>query len=164
MRVKQLMTRDVKVCRAEDTLSRAAQLMWEHDCGCVPVIGTNGDGRLIGIITDRDIAMAAYTQGSPLSAIPVSTAMEREVLACHADDAINRAEALMRERKVRRLPVLDQHERLVGLLSLNDIVLEAQREAGSGPGAEVNAEELTETLAAVCRSRRDLISADSRVV
>ncbi len=44
MRVEQLMTRDVKVCRAEDTLSRAAQLMWEHDCGCVPVIGTNGDG------------------------------------------------------------------------------------------------------------------------
>jgi CBS-domain-containing membrane protein len=78
MRVEQLMTRDVKVCRAEDTLSRAAQLMWEHDCGCVPVIGTNGDGRLVGIITDRDIAMAAYTQGWPQSAIPVSTAMENK--------------------------------------------------------------------------------------
>jgi hypothetical protein len=60
--------------------------------------------------------------------------------------------------------VLDQHERLVGILSLNDIVLEAQREAGSGRGAEVNAVELTETLAAVCRPRRDLIFADSRVV
>ena len=161
MRVEQLMTRDVKVCRAEDTLSRAAQLMWEHDCGCVPVIGANGDGRLVGIITDRDIAMAAYTQGWPLSAIPVSTAMEKEVIACHTDDVINRAEALMRERKVRRLPVLDPDERLVGILSLNDIVLEAQREAGSERGPEVNAEELTETLAAVCRPRRDLISADS---
>ena len=110
MRVEQLMTRDVKVCRAEETLSRAAQLMWEHDCGCVPVTGTNGDGRLVGIITDRDIAMAAYTQGWPLSAIPVSTAMEKEVIACHADDVINRAEAFMRERKVRRLPVLDRNE------------------------------------------------------
>jgi CBS domain-containing protein len=161
MRVEKLMTRDVKVCRAEDTLSRAAQLMWEHDCGCVPVIGTNGDGRVVGIITDRDIAMAAYTQGWPLSAIPVSTAMEKEVISCHAEDQINRAEALMRDRKVRRLPVLDQDERLVGILSLNDIVLEAQRETGSGQRAEVNAEDLMETLAAVCRPRRDLISADS---
>ena len=164
MRVEQLMTRDVKVCRAEDTLSRATQLMWEHDCGCVPVIGTNGDGRLVGLITDRDIAMAVYTQGWPLSAILVSTAREKEVIACHADDAIKQAEALMRERKVRRLPVLDQHECLVGILSLNDIVLEAQREAGSGRRAEMNAEELTETLAAVCHPRRDLIYADSRVV
>jgi CBS domain-containing protein len=112
MRVEQLMTRDVKVCRADDMLSRAAQLMWEYDCGCLPVISTNGDGKLRGIITDRDIAMAAYIQGWPLSAIAVSSVISREVVACHVDDGISKAEALMRDHRVRRLPVLDRDQRL----------------------------------------------------
>jgi len=59
MKVEQLMTRDVKVCAESDTLNRAAELMWNSDCGCVPVISINGEGKVVGVITDRDIAMAA---------------------------------------------------------------------------------------------------------
>jgi CBS domain-containing protein len=150
MKVEQLMTRTVKVCRDSDTLNRAAQLMWESDCGFIPVISADGDGRIVGVITDRDIAIAAYTQGRDLAAIPVTTAMARKVLTCKASDGISQAEALMRDSQVRRLPVLDEKGNLVGVISLNDIAREAQREARSGGRAEVTEQAVAETLAAVC--------------
>lgn len=153
MKVEQLMTREVKVCNEADTLNRAAQLMWDSDCGCIPVISANGDGRLIGVVTDRDIAIAAYMQGKQLWAIPVGTAMAHEVIACHANDGVSQAEALMRDNRVRRLPVIDRNERLVGILSLNDIALEAQREAATGKRAEVTGEAVSETLASICQPR-----------
>ena len=80
MKVEQLMTRELSVCTVADTLNRAAELMWESDCGCILVIGANGDGQAVGVVTDRDIAMAAYTQGKELAAIPVATAMAHNVI------------------------------------------------------------------------------------
>jgi CBS domain-containing protein len=153
MKVEQLMTWDVKVCTDADTLNRAAQLMWEFDCGCIPVIHASGDGKVVGVVTDRDIAIAAYTQGKQLWAIPIASAMARNVIACHIDDGIAQAEALMRDNRVRRLPVLDRHERLAGIISLNDMAREAQRETTAGRRAEVTEEGVTETLKAVCQSR-----------
>jgi CBS domain-containing protein len=148
------MTCDVKVCTDADMLNRAAQLMWETDCGCIPVIHANGDGHVVGVVTDRDITMAAYTQGKQLWAIPVTSAMAHEVIACHASDGISQAEALMRDNRVRRLPVLDQHERLAGIISLNDIAREARREtAAAGGRPEVTQEAVTETLATICQPR-----------
>jgi CBS domain-containing protein len=153
MKVEQLMTCDVKVCTDTDTLNRAAQLMWEFDCGCILVIHANGDGRVVGVVTDRDIAMATYTQGKELWAIPITSAMAHEVIACHAGDGISQAEALMRDNRVRRLPVLDQHERLVGVISLNDLAREAQREMSAGRRVEVTEQGVTETLASICQPR-----------
>jgi CBS domain-containing protein len=161
MKVQQLMTRDVKVCTESDTLNRAAQLMWESDCGCIPVISANGDGSVVGVVTDRDIAMAAYAQGKQLWAIPVTTAMAHTVIACHANDGISQAEALMRDNQVRRLPVLDQNEHLAGVISLNDLAREAQRETSTGRRAEVTKDTVAETLASVCEPRpsRELAAA-----
>jgi CBS domain-containing protein len=153
VKVEQLMTCDVKVCADTDTLNRAAQLMWEFDCGCIPVIHANGDGRVVGVITDRDIAMAAYTQGKELWAIPITSAMEHNVIACHANDGISQAEALMRDNRVRRLPVLDQQGRLAGIISLNDLAREAQREMSAGRRVEVTGQGVAETLASVCQPR-----------
>lgn len=147
------MTCDVKVCTDADTLNRAAQLMWEFDCGCIPVIHANGDGHVVGVVTDRDLAMAAYTQGKQLWAIPITSAMAHNVIACHASDGISQAEALMRDNRVRRLPVLDQDERLAGIISLNDIAREARRETAAGRRVEVTDEGVTETLATVCQPR-----------
>ena len=142
------MTREVKACSQSDTLNRAAQLMWESDCGCIPVVSGNGDGKLVGVVTDRDIAMAAYIQAKQLWAIPVIEAMAQKVIVCRADDGISRAEALMRDNKVRRLPVLDQNERLVGILSLNDIAREAQRQSSAGKRAEITESSVAQTVAA----------------
>ena len=153
MKVEQLMTREVRICTESDTLNRAAQLMWECDCGLIPVTSTNGDGKVIGVVTDRDIAMAAYTQGKQLWVIPVTEAMAQKVFACHANDGISQAEALMRENQVRRLPVLDQNDLLVGILSLSDVAQEARREASAGKRAEVTEEAVAETLACVCQPR-----------
>jgi len=107
MKVEQLMTRNIEACKAHETLNRAAQIMWERDCGFIPVIASNGDGALIGVITDRDIAMATYIQGKPPLAIPLSRVMSRKPICCHVEDDIAQAEALMRTNQVRRLPVVD---------------------------------------------------------
>lgn len=132
MKVENLMTREIQVCKAHETLNRAAQIMWERDCGFIPVIASNGDGALVGVVTDRDIAMATYIQGKPPLAIPLSSVMTRKLVCCHVEDDIAKAETLMRTNQVRRLPVIDLSGHLVGVLSLNDIAREVQREKGAG--------------------------------
>jgi CBS-domain-containing membrane protein len=120
--------------------------MWEHDCGAIPVMGD--DDRIIGIVTDRDICMAAYTQGRPLYAIPVHDAMAKEVFTCRPDDSVEDAEHLMGEKQVRRLPVLDGAGQLVGMLSVGDIA----RELGASRRKGV-IRELVRSLAAICTPR-----------
>ena len=113
MKVEQLMTRNVTSCRASDPLNRAAEIMWKHDCGVVPVIAEgDGSGRVVGMLTDRDICMAAYTQGRPLAQIPVASAMSQHVYSCRASDAIAVALKVMETNQVHRLPVVDQNEQL----------------------------------------------------
>lgn len=137
-------------CRGEDTLSRAAQLMWEHDCGCVPVV--DWLDRAIGVITDRDVCMAAYTQGKALSEIPVSTACSRDVKACFADDSLEKAEQLMIEQQVRRLPVTNDESHLVGLLSLSDLARHVRFVSpAKGNGLGIGA--LSRVVEAVSRAR-----------
>ena len=154
MKVEQLMTRNVHTCRSNDGLQRAAELMWEHDCGVVPVIADgNGAARVVGMITDRDICMAAYTQGRRLADIPVATAMSREVFSCRPTDSLAVALKVMQTNQVHRLPVVDQQEHVVGVLSLADIAREAQHEHGS-TSAEVSDRVVAEALEAISTSRR----------
>lgn len=147
-RVDQLMSQPVYSCRATETLNAAAALMWDHDCGVVPVV--DDDGRLVGILTDRDICMAAYTQGRPIHEIRVDTVMTHEVHACRPDDPLARAEEAMQAHRVRRIPVVDADGHLVGLLSLNDLARECQR-SGAAQGARLQG--FARTLAAICRPR-----------
>jgi CBS-domain-containing membrane protein len=128
MKVEQLMTRNVQTCRAEDRLDQAAQIMWEHDCGVVPVVGGDGAARVVGMLTDRDICMAAYTQGRSLGDIPVGSAMSRQVCSLRPSDAIGVALKVMETNQVRRVPVVDQEDQVVGLLSIADLGREAQQE------------------------------------
>ena len=85
MNVSELMTHAPAVCTTSDHLTRAAQIMWERDCGAVPVI--DDAGKLAGIVTDRDICMAAYTQGRALHEIPVANAMSKSVFTIGPDAA-----------------------------------------------------------------------------
>ena len=86
MKVEQIMNRGVKTCGPQDSLNKAAQIMWEESCGAVPVV----DEQLnpIGFLTDRDICMAAYTQGKSLDALRVETAMARKVVSCEVEDEL----------------------------------------------------------------------------
>jgi CBS domain-containing protein len=146
MQIKEIMSHPAVTCPATSTLDQVARLMWEFDCGIIPVV--NDDGRLEGVVTDRDICMAAYTQGRALPAIAVTTAMARKTVAVHADDTVDQAEELMRASQVRRLPVLDEDGRPAGLVSLNDLARLAARARKSGVDRE-----LVQTLAAVCQPR-----------
>jgi CBS-domain-containing membrane protein len=94
--------------------------MWEHDCGALPVVTPRGS--VLGMVTDRDICMAAYTQGKSVWEIPVSTACSAHIHSVHPNDLIANAIELMRMHRVRRLAVLDRGRNLVGIVSVADIV------------------------------------------
>jgi CBS domain-containing protein len=127
MRVKNLMTKTVVTCRAADTLNDAARLMWEKDCGFLPVV--DQDFRLVGLITDRDICMAAYTQGVPLQKSAVESAMSRSPRCSSPEDDVEDAELLMRRYQVRRLPVVDREGRLCGVMTISDLARSSQTNA-----------------------------------
>lgn len=149
MRVEQLMTKQVRSCGPDDTLRHAAQLMWDNDCGCLPVCTDDGASRVVGIITDRDVCMSALFQGKPLDELRVSSAMAGQVQVCHSSDNLVDAERLMREARIRRLPVVDEQGTLIGMLSLADLACEAARERIT-PRQEVTGNEVSATLASIC--------------
>jgi CBS domain-containing protein len=146
--VSDLMTTAVRSCTTGDNLQRAAQIMWESDCGVVPVV--ESDGRLVGMITDRDICMAAYTQGKPLSHIGVFYAMAKEVHGVHDTDRVEAAEDLMRRVRVRRVPVLDRDGRLKGILSMNDLARHVRRSPVGRSASGLSTDRIAWTLAAIC--------------
>jgi CBS domain-containing protein len=144
------MTQNVHSCRPEDPLEYAVRIMWEHDVGAVTVV--DDGGRPIAMVTDRDACMGAYINGRPLSQIRVGDVMSKSLVLARATDSVTDAELVMREHQVRRLPVVDSHGRLIGLLSQNDLVREAARERES-PNKEITALEVTATLAAIGKPR-----------
>jgi CBS domain-containing protein len=153
VKVEQMMSRDVKVCRVGDTLQKPVQLMWEHDVGCVPVV--DDAGVLVGMVTDRDCVMAAYTQGRPLFEIPVGTVMASQIQTCVATDTLETAATVMKRAQVRRLPVVNKRRELVGIISLIDLSRAAERE----PNQRVREQFMYQvelTLAAVGKPREQM--------
>jgi CBS domain-containing protein len=145
MKVEEIMSTDLETCHPDHMLNCAAQIMWEHDCGVVPIV--DDESRVVGMITDRDICMAAYTQGRPLAEIPVSTACSRTVYTCALTDSVESAEALMRRAQVRRIPVVDEKRKLYGLVSLADIAQCMEKSATQGDG--LSARGIASTIAAI---------------
>lgn len=123
MKVQDVMTGAPCSCKPTDALVVAARIMWEDDCGCVPVVDDHG--ALVGMVTDRDACMAAYTRGRRLDEIQVGSVMARQLCSCSPEDSLSEAERYMQEYQVRRLPVVDAHNRLVGVLSCNDLIRHA---------------------------------------
>ncbi|HET9622023.1 MAG TPA: CBS domain-containing protein [Kofleriaceae bacterium] len=119
MNVSQLCHRSVITCGERDHLDAAMSQMWRHNIGCLPVLGDLG--QLRGMITDRDIAVAALLQGGPIHAITVSSVMSKEVLTCRDGDSVAEVLELLTRRRLRRLPVVDDARNVIGILSLNDI-------------------------------------------
>ena len=121
MNVSDYMTRDVTVVSPNDTLQQAAKIMGQLDCGVLPV-GEND--RLVGMITDRDIAIRAVGEGKDPVQTRVRDVMTHEVRYVFDDDLVSDATDLMAELQLRRLPVISREKRLVGILSLGDIARE----------------------------------------
>lgn len=140
----------VHVCAPEDTLARAAQLMWEKDLGCLAVCGPGR--QVVAMLTDRDIAMAAFMQWKHLAETSVEVAMSRGLHACSPDDELAHAEEIMRQHQVRRLPVVDAQGALVGLLSLGDVARYV-RQHSPRQGGTLAQQRLADTLATICEPR-----------
>lgn len=124
MKTEEMMTRNVHTCSPDDTLEQAARIMWESDVGAVVVI----DGELtpIGMITDRDIVIAAYTQGVALRDTRVQSAMANQVVTCSDSDDLEEIENKMQGAQIRRVPVVDSAGKLVGVVALADIARRVQ--------------------------------------
>ncbi len=150
MRVEELMTRHVTTCKADDTLDRAARLMWDYDCGCLPVCAGDGLNRVLGMITDRDICMSAMIQGKQLHELHVSDAMAKQVRVSRLGDSLVDAERMMRGAQIRRLPVIDEQGALAGMITLADLAREAEREQTSET-QQVTGDEIGVTLASICQ-------------
>ena len=149
MHVRDLMTHAPAVCTTTDHLSRAAQILWERDCGAVPVL--DAAGALVGIVTDRDICMAAYTQGRALHEIPVERVMSKHVFTISPDATAADALDTMNRKAVRRLPVTDANGRLIGILSLADFARAARDVAAKKRPAD---DAVIAALASVSASRQ----------
>jgi CBS domain-containing protein len=118
MQVSQILTRDVETIRPETTVKEAAQRMRSMDVGSLPVC----DGRhLLGMVTDRDITLRITAEGRDAANTPVQEAMSPDVAFVFEDQDVQEAARIMRERQIRRLPVLNREKHLVGILALGDI-------------------------------------------
>ena len=152
LEVRDLMSARAVAVREDEPLSIVVNLMWDHDCGVVPVLDARGE-RVVGMITDRDICIATWSRDASPSAIRAGDVMTKDPHSCRAEDSIHVAENTMRTHQVRRLPVLDANSRLVGILSLTDIARAAAQRSSARAGFEVSPNQVIDTLAGIIAAR-----------
>ena len=147
MKVWNIMKSEARVCHPWTDLAAAGRIMLEVDCGVLPVV--NEAQQVIGMITDRDICLAVTGLDEKPSTIPVADVMSGELYTCEADDEIHEALEIMRQFGVRRLPVVNDQNHLQGILSIDDVVLEARalgHEGFTGPFYS----DIARTLKGIC--------------
>ena len=146
MKVKEIMTGDAKFCDLNASLADAAKTMWANDCGILPVVK---DGKeIVGLITDRDICMGIAMRDSNPSGISVEEVMTGAVSSVTPDDDVHQALEIMQKHRVRRLPVVDAEGQLKGMLSMNDVTLQAEEQEGRK--AEISFSDVMKTYKAIC--------------
>src|SRR5512141_768893 len=152
MKVRDIMTDNPKCCGPATNLAEAIELMWTNDCGVLPVME---DGKLTGIVTDRDVCIAVGTRNCRPSDTTVKEVATRTVQTCTPNDDVDTAMALMRRAQVRRLPVVEDGK-LAGILALNDIIL-----AAAHRDATVDSDGVMNTMRAVSEHRGQKAAAPS---
>lgn len=137
----EVMTPDPVACEPNDSITKAARIMKQHDVGSVPVIESQTSGRLIGILTDRDIVVKVLAEDRGVNQATVQDAMTTDPVACRLDDDIQKALDLMAERQVRRMPVVDDEGgRLRGIIAQADIATRINRDKQTGELVEAISE------------------------
>jgi len=147
MRVVDVMMGTPYQCQPEANLGKATELMWIGNCGFLPVVGS--DGKLAGVITDRDICVALGTRGRVAGDVPVADVMSRKVYSCSPEDDVHVALRAMREGHVRRLPVIAKKDgELVGVISIDDVLIHAEP-VNLGRAQDLSSEEVVQTFQAI---------------
>lgn len=144
MKIKDLMTNNLNVCEAQTSLSSAAMMMWDGDCGILPVVDERE--KVIGVITDRDLAIAMATKNQLPADVRVGEISDKgQIVTCAPDDDVKKALDLMREKQIRRLPVVNEDGRLQGIISINDLIRHCQANS-----PELSDQAVLDTLKAIC--------------
>ncbi len=136
MKARDLMTEEPTCCTPEDTIQQAAQLMRDHDCGCIPVVADEQSKRLVGVVTDRDIAIRCMAEGKGPQT-QVKDALSPNPTTCGPDDEVEAVERIMTGEQVRRVPVVDQRGSCVGMIAQADLALNHQAASESEVGKVV---------------------------
>lgn len=129
MQVSEIMSQPVHVTNVTTQSREAAKLMRDEHIGCLPVVPVGENDRVVGMVTDRDIVVRAVAENRLPSNAAVSTVMSEGVYCCFTDDSLEKAAQVMAEHQVRRLPVLNHDQRLVGIVALADIARRGVKEA-----------------------------------
>jgi CBS domain-containing protein len=132
MKAQDVMSQPPYACGPNRDLSTVAKIMWDHDCGFVPVV--DASGVVTGAVTDRDICIATSTRRLLPENIAAAQAMTTPIHACLPDDNLSDVLETMKQFQIRRLPVLEADGRLRGVISLNDIVMASTDKAGTAGG------------------------------
>mgnify|MGYP006197573545 CR=1 FL=1 len=129
MKARDLMTENPECVTREDTLQRAASIMRDRDIGAVPVVADTDSRKLVGIVTDRDIAVRHVAEGHNGECRVEEAMTAGSVATAREDDEVDRVMELMRQHKVRRIPVVDGKDQVVGMIAQADLALEARDDA-----------------------------------
>ena len=141
MKIKDLMTANPTTCTPDTNLAAAAALLLEADCGFLPVLD---DGKLVGVVTDRDMYIALATRNQLASRLSVGDVARTNVLTCEPEDDVHDVLDAMRMRRVRRVPVVGFGGTVLGVASMNDILLAA------GPDQGVRTDKIVDTFQGIC--------------
>ena len=141
MKVKDIMTAEPRTCSPGTNLAAAAALMLDGDCGILPIVD---GGKLVGVVTDRDLYIALATRNKLASQLTAGEVARKKVVTCGPEDDVHAVLATMREHRIRRVPVEGFGGTVLGIVSMNDILL------ATGPGTAVRADEVVVTFQAIC--------------
>ena len=141
MKVTDILTKDPATCTPDTTVAEAAHLMWEADCGILPVVD---DGEIDGVVTDRDMYVALATRNERAANLKVGAVATKTVVSCAPEDDIHHVLELMKQTRVRRLPVLGFGGTVLGIVSMNDIVLAA------GTDESILGEDVLDVMKSIC--------------
>lgn len=136
----EVMTREPVCCQPADSISKVAEVMKREDVGSVPIVSGSADGRLVGIVTDRDIVLKVLAGGRSVDSATAQDAMTSNPASCCEDDDVSRAVSLMEERQVRRIPVVGADGRLSGIIAQADIATRLNRDRTTGELVEAISE------------------------
>jgi CBS domain-containing protein len=146
MKAKEIMTTEPRSCAPDTNLAEAARLMWETDCGILPVVD---DGKLVGVVTDRDMYIALATRDKRASELTAAAVATIDVATCEPEDDVSAVLATMRRQQVRRVPIVGFGGTVLGIVSIDDIA------AAAGPQQAITSDEVVATLQAICRHHHD---------
>jgi len=149
MNISDVMTEPVVYCSPSTDLADAALLMLHNDCGALPVV--DAENKVVGMVTDRDISIGVATQTRPAADIAVEEVISHSVYSCHPDDDIAEALRTMGQQKIRRMPVVDETGVLQGIVSINDIILRAEKRTTRRKGASnITYDDAVSAMKSIC--------------